>query len=82
MMQAAACLSRSARPAPPYRTADPREPDSTNGLGAVWALLEEIKVREPSRHEIVQAVATASDDALSQAACGRVADAVLALWRR
>jgi hypothetical protein len=82
MMQAAACPSRSARTAPPHRTLDPREPDRANRFGAVWALLEEIKVREPSRNEVVQAVAAASNDALSQAVCGRVADAVIALWKR
>ena len=82
MMQAAVFRSRPSRPVMACRTSDPCESDSTNRISAVRELLEEIKVREPNRSEVVQVIAAAADGALNQAACGRVADAILALWKR
>jgi len=82
MMQAAAFPSRPARSAPACRTRDLRATDSAAHIVAVRALLEEIKVREPSRTDVAQAVAAASGGTLTPAVCGRVADAVLALWNR
>ena len=79
-MQTVAFPSRPARPVMAYETRNPTE--IGGGIGAVWALLEEIKSHEPSRSELAHVIGAASGGALNQAACARVADAVLALWKR
>jgi hypothetical protein len=61
---------------------DPHDDDRMSRVSAVWALLEEIKGREPSRGELIQVIGAATAGTLNDASCARVADAVLALWNR
>ena len=81
-MQAVAFRSQLTRPVLTCEARDPSEVERRGNLSAVWALLNEIKSREPSRSEIIQVIGAASGDALNETSCARVADAVLALWKQ
>ena len=80
-MQAVAFPSQPTKPAMAYETRNPDEIERMGHISAVWALLEDIKKREPSRSELIQVIG-ATCGALNEASCARIADAVLALWKR
>jgi hypothetical protein len=81
-MQTVAFSSQPTRPFSTCETRDPHDDDRMSRVSAVWALLEEIKGREPSRGELIQVIGAATAGTLTDASCARVADAVLALWNR
>lgn len=81
MMHAVAFPSQ---PAKPVISCGSWDLDETERMGrsAVWALLEEIKAHEPSRGELIQVIGATCGGALNDVACTRLADAVIALWKR
>jgi len=81
-MQTVAFSSQPTRPFSTCETRDPHDDDRMSRVSAVWALLEEIKGREPSRGELIQVIGAATAGTLNDTSCARVADAVLALWNR
>ena len=81
-MHLAICESYRLKPAIAGDGYDWDNAGSADRRSAVLALLEEIRTHEPSRRDVLRAVEAASGGALGDAACARVADAVLALWGR